>query len=195
MARKPLAEPNDAQHPQSRRAAAFEAAALPHLGAAYTLARYLARRQDAAEDIVQEAMLRAFRAFDGQRVDNLRAWLLAIVRNCFLTSIARGARQDLEEASESLKEDQIGGRDLDTPESILIKRQESAAIRVLIEDLPHHYREVLVLRDIEDMSYREIAEITGVPIGTVMSRLARARKMFAGAWAGTGHAAAKETLP
>jgi RNA polymerase sigma factor (sigma-70 family) len=195
MARKPQAEPDFPALQRCGRTAAFELAVLPHLGAAYTLARYLTRRADAAEDVVQEAMLRAYRAFEDQRVENLRAWLLAIVRNCFLSSIARDARRDLEEEKEYQLECQSGGRELDTPETILIQRQEGAAIRGLIESLPHHFREVLVLRDIEDMSYREIAEITGVPIGTVMSRLARARKMFAAAWTGAGQAASKETLP
>jgi RNA polymerase sigma-70 factor (ECF subfamily) len=196
MARKPLADPDLAAQPRSGRAAAFEAAVLLHLGAAYTLARYLTRRADTAEDIVQEALLRAYRSFEDQRVENLRAWLLAIVRNCFLTWNARApAGRDGGSERQQLQESQEAGQEPDTPESILIQQEESSAIRALIEGLPHLFREVLVLRDIEDMSYREIAEITGVPIGTVMSRLARARKMFAAAWKGSERSASKETLP
>ena len=196
MARRLLADPGLAPQPRSARAAAFEAAVLLHLGAAYTLARYLTRRADTAEDIVQEALLRAYRSFEDQRVENLRAWLLAIVRNCFLTWNARdpGSR-DGGSDRQQLQQSQEAGQELDTPESILIQQEESSAIRALIEGLPHLFREVLVLRDIEDMSYREIAEITGVPIGTVMSRLARARKMFAAAWKGSERSASKETLP
>lgn len=170
--------------PPAGRAAAFEAAVLLHLDAAYTLARYLTRRSDAAEDIVQDALLRAHGSFETGRVGNGRAWLLAIVRNCFLTWHAQhtGMRNqnpgvELEAGGEGVEE-----RELETPETILIQHEESGAIRQAVEGLPHLFREVLVLRDIEDMSYREIAAVTGVPIGTVMSRLARARKMFAAAW-------------
>ncbi len=172
--------------PPGERQAAFEAAVLPHLDAAYTLARYLTRHAGAAEDIAQEALLRAYRSFGSQRVDNVRAWLLAIVRNCFLTwsagnrggseaQLFKGEREHSGSLEEEIEEPE-------TPESILLQQEESGAIRAAVEGLPHLFREVLVLRDIEDMSYREIATVTGVPIGTVMSRLARARKMFAVAW-------------
>ena len=165
------------------RQASFESAVLVHLDSAYTLARYLTRNAGAAEDIVQEALVRAYRHFGSQRVDNARAWLLAIVRNCFLPWNERDGRSEeplLEGEREPSAE--VEGQDPETPESILIQHQESRAIRAAVEELPHLFREVLVLRDIEDMSYREIADVTGVPIGTVMSRLARARKMFASAW-------------
>ena len=172
----------------ARRRAVFETAVLIHLNSAYTLARYLTRRGDVAEDLVQEALLRAYRSFDESRSSNVRAWLLAIVRNCFLTWKARdsgeSAQRDFGETGTSFE--QYGGetREDETPESILIRREGDCTIRSLIEGLPHPFREVLVLRDIEDMSYREIADITGVPMGTVMSRLARARKMFAANWKG-----------
>lgn len=170
------------------RAAVFETAVMAHLDSAYTLARYLTRRSDAAEDIVQEALLRAYRSFDSQRGDNVRAWLLAIVRNCFLTWKARdrhGGEDSNPDSSQSHVESAFEeGREYETPESILIQHEESCAMRSLIEGIPHPFREILVLRDIEDMSYRDIAEVTGVPIGTVMSRLARARKMLATAWKG-----------
>lgn len=172
--------------PPGERQAAFEAAVLPHLDAAYTLARYLTRRAGAADDIVQEALLRTYRSFGSQRVDNVRAWLLAVVRNCFLTWNAKrqgnsegGLFEGDQEHSSTLDGE---GKEPETPESILLQQEQSSAIRAALEGLPHLFREVLVLRDIEDMSYREIAEITGVPIGTVMSRIARARKTFAAAW-------------
>ncbi len=181
------------------RAAAFEAAVLPHLDAAYTLARYLTRRGDAAEDIVQEAILRAYRSFESQRGDNVRAWLLAIVRNCFLTWKAReGERpgdRSFNDEGELGSKAGLNGQDNETPESILIQQEVSSSIRSLVEGLPHLYREVLVLRDIEDMSYREIADVTGVPIGTVMSRLARARKIFAAAWKGAQTKISKDMRP
>ncbi|MGO9986985.1 MAG: sigma-70 family RNA polymerase sigma factor [Rhodomicrobium sp.] len=198
MATRPLTMQGRAEgsgpHPGSHAApgggqrVAFESAVLVHLDAAYTLARYLTRRGDAAEDIVQEALLRAYRGFGSYRGGNVRAWLLAIVRNCFLTWNAR-SRNDLAdrpfdgERGASGELDELG-KEHGTPESILIQHEENSAIRAAVEQLPHLFREVLVLRDIEDMPYREIAEVTGVPIGTVMSRLARARKMFAAAWKG-----------
>ena len=158
-----------------------------HLDAAYTLARYLTRRGDQADDIVQEALLRAYRSFESQRGENSRAWLLAIVRNCFLTWQASGSRVlhlSLEEDHELSSVASGTAADQETPESILIQHQENSAVRALIEGLPQNFREVLVLRDIEDMSYRDIGEIINAPIGTVMSRLARARKMLAAAWQG-----------
>jgi RNA polymerase sigma factor (sigma-70 family) len=177
--------------------AAFQQAILPHLDAAYTLARYLTRRTDVAEDIVQEAALRAYRSIEGQRGENARAWLLAIVRNCVLTWQAREGSRPFLDNEGSHPTSSIAGSlsdesDQETPESLLIRHDESRVLRSLIEQLPHPFREVLVLRDIEDMSYREIASITGVPIGTVMSRLARARKMFAAAWNGLEMTAEKE---
>ena len=163
----------------------FEADVLVHLDAAYTLARYLTRRSDLAEDIVQEAVLRALRSFDKQRGENVRSWLLAIVRNCFLTGYARdrkfSARSNVERLFQ-LDVKTTETSDPKTPESVLIEHQENDAVRTLIEELPGHIREVLVLRDVQDLSYREIADLLDVPIGTVMSRLARARKLFAEAW-------------
>ena len=180
-------------------AAVFEAAVLLHLNAAYTLARYLTRRGDTAEDIVQEALLRAYRSFESQRGDNVRAWLLAIVRNCFLTWNAGDRHSsgdyNFEAEREKVGSVEEGSKERETPESILIQEEETNAVRSLIEQLPHPFREVIVLREIEDMSYREIADITGVPIGTVMSRLARARKMFAAAWKGSEMQPSKEVLP
>ncbi len=175
----------------------FQQAVLLHLDAAYTLARYLTRRTDVAEDLVQEAMLRAYRGFDGYRGENVRAWLLAIVRNCFLSWYAR---ENAERAANSSNGQSltlvregavIESVEPETPESVLIKNDESRLLRALVEQIPHPFREILVLRDIEDMSYKEIAEITGAPIGTVMSRLSRARKMLSAAWKGMDMTPAK----
>ena len=172
----------------ARRKAVFETAVLMHLNSAYTLARYLTRRGDVAEDLVQEALLRAYRSFDESRSSNVRAWLLTIVRNCFLTWKVRDrdvtAQRDFGETGTRLSKMAAKPGKMKLLSSILIRREEDCTMRSLIEGLPHPFREVLVLRDIEDMSYREIADITGVPMGTVMSRLARARKMFAADWKG-----------
>ena len=182
----------------ARRKAIFESEVLMHLNSAFTLARYLTRRGDVAEDLVQEALLRAYRSFDETRSSNVRAWLLTIVRNCFLTWKVRNrdesAPRDFGGTGASLEQDSGEAQEDETPESILIRHEDDCTMRFLIEGLPNPFREVLVLRDIEDMSYREIADITGVPMGTVMSRLARARKMFAEAWKGSQMRSPKEML-
>jgi RNA polymerase sigma factor (sigma-70 family) len=163
-------------------AARFKEVVLPHLDAAYGLARVLAREPDAAEDIVQEAMLRAFRGFDGFRGGDPRAWLLAIVRNCFLTwAAARRSEGAAPDPDDETVEDPWG-REAATPEALLERGDEIAAVRGVIAVLPGPFREALVLREMEDLSYREIAAVTGVPVGTVMSRLARARSLFGAAW-------------
>lgn len=182
----------------ARRKAIFKSEVLMHLNSAFTLARYLTRRGDVAEDLVQEALLRAYRSFDETRSSNVRAWLLTIVRNCFLTwkvrSRDKSAPRDFGGTGASLEQDGGEAQEDETPKSILIRHEDDCTMRFLIEGLPNPFREVLVLRDIEDMSYREIADITGVPMGTVMSRLARARKMFAEAWKGSQMRSPKEML-
>jgi len=181
---------------QSGEALNFEAAVLCHLDAAYTLAHYLTRRADVAEDLVQDAMLRAYRAFDACRVANTRAWLLAIVRNCFLTwkAAAGDSRESgLPDDGGAVSEDAFeGGREFN-PEASLLRKEQGLAVTAVVASLPEAFREVLVLKDIEDMSYREIAEVVGVPVGTVMSRLSRARKLFATAWKDKEAAPLKET--
>jgi len=195
MAKKPESMSKSEAASIALRKALFETAVLVHLNSAYTLARYLTRRGDVAEDLVQEALLRAYRSFDESRSSNVRAWLLKIVRNCFLTWKMRDcgeyAQRDFGETGTPFGPGGSEAQEDETPESILIRREEDCTMRSLIEGLPHPFREVLVLRDIEDMSYREIADITGVPMGTVMSRLARARKLFAADWKGLPM---KETL-
>jgi RNA polymerase sigma factor (sigma-70 family) len=198
MAKKPENASEFEAASLARRKAVFESEVLMHLNSAFTLARYLTRRGDVAEDLVQEALLRAYRSFDETRSSNVRAWLLTIVRNCFLTWKVRSrdesAPRDFGGTGALLEQDGGEAQEGETPESILIRHEDDCTMRSLIEGLPNPFREVLVLRDIEDMSYREIADITDAPMGTVMSRLARARKMFAEAWKGSQMRSPKEML-
>lgn len=159
----------------------FEALALPHMDAAYNLARWLAGSQADAEDVVQEAMLRAFKAFDGFRGDSAKAWLLTIVRNCWRNRLADQRRRaqaplDAEDGDRPLVFD---GPD---PEAEALRASDRRRLDAIIAGLPAEFREVLILREMEDLSYREIAEATGAPIGTVMSRLARARALLKDQW-------------
>jgi RNA polymerase sigma-70 factor, ECF subfamily len=155
----------------------FEAIVLPHLDAAYTLARYLTRDADDAQDIVQEASLRAFRYFAGFRGSEPgagRAWLLAIVRNTVRTWHDRNRYQaDATEFDERLHSEGIAD---DHPEASAVRKSESEALREAIDRLPAEFREVIVLRELEGLSYKEISDVAGVPVGTVMSRLSRARR-------------------
>lgn len=153
--------------------ARYEQTVLPHLGAAYNLARWLTRNNEDAEDVVQEACLRAFRYLEGFHGANARAWLLAIVRNCFYT----WRRQDrLRERTVPFNEElHDAAGEAGSPAQILIREADIQLVKTALEDLPAEYREVLVLRELEGMAYKEIAGIAGVPLGTVMSRLARAR--------------------
>ncbi len=158
----------------------FEALALPHMDAAYGLARWLSRSPAEADDIVQEAMLRAFRGFDGFRGDNVRPWLLTIVRNCWRSAAVQRHRRGHDPLpAEDGRPLAADGPD---PEAEALRASESRRLEAVIASLPEEFREVLVLREIEDLSYREIAEVTGAPIGTVMSRLARARGMLKQMW-------------
>jgi RNA polymerase sigma-70 factor (ECF subfamily) len=158
----------------------FEALALPHLDAAYNLARWLSRSPADADDIVQDAMLRAFRGFDGFRGDNVRPWLLTIVRNCWRNSAAQSHRRG--HAPLPAEDDRPLTFDGADPEAEAIRSNQSRRLEAVVAGLPEDFRDVLVLREIEDMSYREIAEITGAPIGTVMSRLARGRALLKEKW-------------
>jgi RNA polymerase sigma-70 factor (ECF subfamily) len=154
--------------------ASFEEVMLPHLDAAYTLARYLLRSEDAAQDAVQDAFLRAVRHFDGYRGDNARAWLLTIVRHCCATARTRGKRDgDLVEFDERHHSGHIESA---TPELHLVRSDAAESFRRALDTLSSNDREVLILREVDDLSYEEIALTIGAPIGTVMSRLARARK-------------------
>jgi RNA polymerase sigma factor (sigma-70 family) len=172
------------------RAARFEERILPFLDDAYNFARWLTRDREDAEDVVQEAYLRALRFFNVDRNSNPRAWILSIVRNTFYTSVAKKRAHPEVLLTKALPEDdpdagdefELWDPDQDTPETALARKSEAEAIRALVERLPAAFRETLVLREMEEFSYQEIADITGVPIGTVMSRLARARGLLAAAW-------------
>jgi RNA polymerase sigma factor (sigma-70 family) len=160
--------------------ARFRAVMLPHMDAAFTFARYLTRDPVAAEDIVQDAFLRAFRSFDSWRGEAPKSWLLAIVRNCFLDSVATAAgRTMLRDIDDNVGDVPAELVEHHTPESALADKTEAAMLRLTIEQLPEPFRETLILRELEELSYKEIATIAQVPIGTVMSRLARARQMLA----------------
>lgn len=155
---------------------------MPHLDAAHNLARWLARDATLAEDVVQDAMLRAYRAFDGFRGGDAKPWLLAIVRNCHRTQAGATRRR----AHVPLPDEQDGdaimaGEEAD-PERTAAERDEARKLNETIQTLPEEFRETLILREMEDLSYKEIAEITGAPIGTVMSRLARARALLREKW-------------
>gem|GEM_PF-197783 len=167
----------------------FQRTIIPHLDAAYNFARFLSRDADAAQDIVQEAYLRAYRGFGGFRDGDARAWTFTIVRNCYHAWLQEGRRKtryeqpmtderDLEEGSSSPEP----ASEEDTPEAAFIRKSETQRVRAVINMLPDAMREVLVLRELEDLSYKEIADIIDAPIGTVMSRLARARRDFGEVW-------------
>jgi len=152
----------------------FERTVLPHLRAAYNLARWLTRNPEDAEDVVQESYLRALRFFAGFRGGDGKAWLLTIVRHTSYTAGRRGraaqATVGLEEAMEDVEDDALG------PEELLLQKASGAAVAEALRELPVEFREALVLRELEGLSYKEMAEVTQVPIGTVMSRLARGRQ-------------------
>ena len=167
------------------RAQRFREAALPHLDDAYTLARYLLGNASDAEDAVQESCLRAFRHFDGFRGGAIKPWLLAILRNVCRAEYARrsGVVVGLSDETEEL--DGVApmwNEARESPEAAVLRRFDAETIRRLIAALPHTFREVVVLREINDLSYREIADVIGAPVGTVMSRLARARSLLREAW-------------
>jgi len=157
---------------------------MPHLDAAHRFARWLGRSSSDAEDVVQEAFLRAFRAFDTLRGTDAKAWLLAIVRNCHATALKqqlRGAALPLPtEDGEPLGDAGIAATP--DPESAALAADERRTLDRLIAALPEEHRQVLLLREVEDLSYREIAAVTAMPIGTVMSRLARARAALKVSW-------------
>ncbi len=162
----------------------FEVLVLPHLDAAYRFARWLSRSPSDADDVVQEAILRAFRGFDALRGADVKAWLLTIVRNCHLTAVKQQQRRGLVPLPDE-HDAQDGPAMIATtpdPESTSIRRDEERTLDRLMSALPEEQREILVLREIEEMDYREIAAVTNVPIGTVMSRLARARAALKARW-------------
>ena len=158
---------------------------MPHLDAATNLARWLMRSHADADDVVQEAMLRAFRGFDGFRGTDVKPWLLAIVRNCHVTWIRQARRRGhvpLSDAGEITNDDVALATNAPDPEAAAIGSDQGQKLALAIAQLPEEFRMVLILRELEDMSYREIAQVTSLPIGTVMSRLARARALLKDKW-------------
>src|ERR1041385_2182856 len=158
--------PNSEQDARER----FIQVVLPHLDAAYNLARWTTKNEHDAEDVVQESCLRALRFIDSFRGNDSRAWVLSIVRNTCATWLGRNRTasaqpEELESASDDTN-----------PEQIALRRVDIELLRKALEELPDEFREVIVLREIENLSYEQIAEVLGVPLGTVMSRLARARR-------------------
>ena len=165
----------------------FRKQVLPHLDAAYNLARFFTRDATLSEDVVQDAIVRAYRGFSGFRGDSAKAWLLAIVRNCCRTAVSAPkpiAGLTIHESgfSDEDSKELSNVRDPNPdPEQHAIQQDEIGRVRNAIEAIPEPFREVVILRDMEDLSYAEIAEVTGAPIGTVMSRLARGRAILASA--------------
>jgi RNA polymerase sigma-70 factor, ECF subfamily len=156
----------------------FETLVLPHLDAAFNLARWLMRRGADAEDVAQEAMLRSYRFFPAFRGADARAWLLQIVRNTCYTWLDRNRhRKDMTEFNEEVHASATP-RTGSTPESLAIEGDQRERLTRALESLPPRYREVIVLRELEGCSYKEIATIAAIPIGTVMSTLARARRQL-----------------
>ncbi|MGY4309903.1 RNA polymerase sigma-70 factor (ECF subfamily) [Bradyrhizobium sp. USDA 4369] len=179
--RKPVTTPHD----DPERARRFREAALPHLDDVYTLARYLLRHQADAEDAVQECYLRAYKHFDTYRGPAIKPWLFAILRNVCHAEFARRAGapvKALDDAPETTEQAALWQDSVETPEGAMLRERDASSIQRLIDTLTEPFRETLVLREINNLSYREIAEAAGVPVGTVMSRLARARAMLRAAW-------------
>ena len=157
----------------------FEATLLPHIDASYNLARWIVRDAAVADDMVQESLLRALRYFSRCRESNVRPWLLTIVRHtCFawLKSHRQGELHDY--SLDQMDLENIPDKTDCNPETLAIRKGEEAMLQEAIAALPVVFREAIILREFEDLSYREIAQIAGVPIGTVMSRLARARRLL-----------------
>lgn len=150
----------------------FEQTVLVHLDAAYNLARWLTRDEHDAEDVVQEAVLRAFRFFGGFHGGDSRAWLLTIVRHTGYTWLQKNRAHELLALDEAAEIAEPGP----SPEEQVLQSVDRQSLRQALEELPVEFREVIVLRELEELSYKEIANVTGIPIGTVMSRLARGRK-------------------
>jgi RNA polymerase sigma factor (sigma-70 family) len=179
------AMPVNAANDDPEKARRFRDAALPHLDDVYTLARYLLREPADAEDAVQECYLRALKHFDSYRGPAMKPWLLAILRNVCRAEFARrassptGAVDDLPDSAEQTP---LWREAQETPETQMLRQRDASAIRRLVSALEEPFRETFVLREIQNLSYREIADIVQTPVGTVMSRLARARAMLRSAW-------------
>jgi RNA polymerase sigma-70 factor, ECF subfamily len=158
---------------QGHELASFEETMLPHMDAAHNLAKWLLHNEQDAQDVVQEAYLRAFKSFGGFHGSNGRAWLLTIVRNTAYTLLKKNRAVDLRTTFD--EEIHVTGHDSASPATILEHAEDTELIRKAVDELPAEFREILILRHQEDLSYKELGEILKIPTGTVMSRLARAR--------------------
>src|SRR3954471_9096237 len=179
------AMPVSAANDDPEKARRFRDAALPYLDDAYTLARYMLRDAADAEDAVQECYLRAFKHFDSYRGPAMKPWLFAILRNVCRAEYARRKTAPvaaIEDVPESAEQAPLWHEAQETPEAQILRRWDSDTIRRLVAALAEPFRETFVLREIQDLSYREIADVAEVPVVTVMSRLARARAMLRSAW-------------
>jgi RNA polymerase sigma-70 factor, ECF subfamily len=177
--------PINGSHDDPDKARRFREAALPYLDDVYTLARYLLRDAADAEDAVQECYLRALKHFDGYRGPAMKPWLFAILRNVCRAEYARRATQPagiVDDAPESAEQAPLWHEEQETPEAQMLKDRDAATVRRLVDALAEPFRETFILREINNLSYREIAAAVGAPVGTVMSRLARARAMLRSAW-------------
>jgi RNA polymerase sigma-70 factor (ECF subfamily) len=168
-----IVKKTEPDHAEPAELASFEQAMLPHLDAAHNLARWLLRNEQDAQDVVQEAYLRAFRSFAGFRGTSGRAWLLTIVRNTSYTLLKKNRAADLTTPFD--EEIHASGHESASPATLLERAEDSELIKNAMEELPAEFREILILRHQESLSYNEIGETLKIPIGTVMSRLARAR--------------------
>ncbi len=164
---------SEQNHAQKAELTSFEDVMLPHLDAAHNLAKWLLRNEQDAQDVVQEAYLRAFKSFGGFHGSNGRAWLLTIVRNTSYTLLKKNQAVDLTTTFD--EELHASGQESVSPETILERSEDAALIREAMDKLPADFREILTLRHQEGLSYKEIADVAQIPPGTVMSRLARAR--------------------
>lgn len=158
--------------PEKNKVANFEQIVLPHLNAAYNLARWLTHSDADAEDVVQESYLRAFKFFDGFHGGDSRAWTLKIVRNTCYSWLQKNRAHEI--ATEF--DEELHSVECENPETILIEKIDGQILKKILDELPLEFREIVVLRELEGLSYKEIAGIANVPLGTVMSHLARARR-------------------
>jgi len=169
----------------AEKARRFRDAALPYLDDVYTLARHLLRDAGDAEDAVQECYLRALKHFDSYRGPAMKPWLFAILRNVCRAEFARRANspvKTIDELPEDTEQKPLWHEEDETPEAQMLRRRDASTIQELVAALAEPFRETFVLREVHSLSYREIADIVAVPVGTVMSRLARARAMLRTAW-------------
>jgi len=181
----PRAMPVNAVNDDPEKARRFRDAALPCLDDVYTLARYLLRDATDAEDAVQECFLRALKHFDSYRGPAIKPWLFAILRNVCRAEFARRASSPtdaIEDVADDAGRTPLWNEAQETPEAQMLRQRDATTIRRLVSALAEPFRETFVLREIHNLSYREIADIAEVPVGTVMSRLARARAMLRSAW-------------